>query len=230
MFSNTAMAVFIGLDGFRRGWVAVEIAPRRRTIAFWPDIDALWARPFTRAAIDMPIGLPETGDRACDLAARALLRPHGARVFTGARRGLWAHGSQTLANRVLKARGEPMVSAQLWNLGPKIVEIDAAMTPARQRRVIEAHPELVFWRLNGRQPLPRKKDAEGLGLRRALLLRAGFTALDDWLDRARIGTGAKADDVIDACAMALAARDGRACCPDGPAPRDARGLKMQIWY
>ncbi|MBR1219830.1 DUF429 domain-containing protein [Bradyrhizobium sp. U87765 SZCCT0131] len=224
------MTTFIGLDGFRRGWVAVEIAPRRRSLFFWPQLDALWARGFERAAIDMPIGLPDAGERACDRAARILLRPHGSRVFGGARRGLWAHGSQAEANRVLKARGEAMVSAQLWNLGPKIMEVDAAITPERQRRVIEAHPELVFWRLNGHTPLPRKKDADGLALRRALLLSAGFAALDDWLDHARIGTGAKADDVLDACAMAIAARDARASCPEGPAPRDTRGLKMQIWY
>lgn len=224
------MAVVVGLDGFRNGWVAVEIAGRRRAISFLHDIAEVLQRPFDRAGIDIPIGLPEAGDRDCDLAARALLRPHTSRVFTGARRGVWEHGSHVLANRALKARGEKMVSVQLWNLGPKIMQVDAVMTPRLQRRLVEVHPELVFWRLNGHEPLPAKKTGDGIALRRALLLDAGFAQLDDWLAIDRIGTGAKIGDVLDACAVALAARDGRHCVPEGRATKDARGLKMQIWY
>jgi predicted RNase H-like nuclease len=104
------------------------------------------------------------------------------------------------------------------------------LTPAQQDRVIETHPELVFRRLNGGRPLPRKKDAAGVALRRALLLADGFTALDDWLDRGRRSSGAKPDDVLDACAAAIAARDAIVHLPEGDAPRDARGLAMQIWY
>lgn len=224
------MPVAIGLDGFRHGWVAVEIAGRRRDITFLRDIAELLERPFDRAGIDMPIGLPDSGDRACDLAARALLRPHGSRVFTGARRGLWAHRSQAAANRALKARGEKMVSVQLWNLGQKIMQVDAVMTPRLQRRILEIHPELVFRRLNGERPLPAKTTEEGVALRRALLLVDGFSEIDDWLDRKRIGRGAKIDDVLDACAVAIAARDAHHSVLDGSAPKDARGLKMQIWY
>ena len=224
------MSRAIGLDGFRNGWVAVEIAGRRRGITMHAHIADLLKRKFDRAAIDMPIGLPTSGNRQCDLDARALLRPHGARVFTGARRSLWDHASMGEANRALAARGEAKVSVQLWNIGPKIVELDAVMTPALQRRVIEAHPELTFWRLNGHRPLPRKHDPEGIALRRTLLLQDGFAELDHWLSAWRIGKGVKADDVLDACAAAIAARDARHVVPSAPVPKDARGLKMQIWY
>jgi predicted RNase H-like nuclease len=224
------MTVAIGLDGFRHGWVAVELSPRGCSLSFVSNIGEVIGRPFDRLAIDMPIGLPDQGDRACDLAARARLRPHASRVFTGARRGLWDHASQAAANRALKARGEAGVSAQLWNLGAKICEIDKALTPALQRRVIETHPELVFLRLNGGAPLPRKADKDGFELRRKLLECDGFDALDDWLSRRRKGTGAKPDDVLDACAAAIAARDARDVLPAGDAPRDRRGLAMQIWY
>jgi predicted RNase H-like nuclease len=220
----------IGLDGFRFGWVAVELDSHRRSISFIRHIDAAIGRPFDRLAIDMPIGLPANGDRACDLAAKALLRPHASRVFTGARRGLWDHASQAAANRALKARGEAGVSVQLWNLGPKILEVDAALTPELQARVIETHPELVFLRLNDGRPLPRKASAEGLALRRALLKRDGFDEIDAWLTNQRRRTGAKPDDVLDACAAAIAAREATRCLPEGAVPRDARGLAMQIWY
>lgn len=224
------MAVAIGLDGCRRGWVVVQIGPQGRAIRLVGNVGEVLRQPFDRLAIDMPIGLPDRGERACDLAARALLWPHASRVFTGARRGLWEHASQADANRALKAQGEAGVSAQLWNLGAKIREVDAALTPALQARVIEAHPELTFLRLNGGRPLPRKASSEGIALRRELLLRDGFAALDDWLIRWRRGTGARPDDVLDACAAAIAARDAAGVLPAGEAPRDARGLRMQIWY
>ena len=224
------MTVVIGLDGFRHGWVAVELSPHGRSLSFVSHINEVLRRRFDRLAIDMPIGLPDRGNRACDLAARALLRPHASRVFTGARRGVWDQTSQAEANRVLKARGEAGISAQLWNLGGKIREIDAALTPTLQQRVIETHPELVFLRLNGGTPLPRKADSEGLALRRKLLARDGFDDLDNWLAHHRKGTGAKPDDVLDACAAAIAARDARNVLPAEAAPTDARGLAMQIWY
>lgn len=220
----------IGLDGCRGGWVAVEIGPAGRTLTVVTGVGEVLERPFDRLGIDMPIGLPDRGDRACDLAARARLRPHASRVFTGARRGLWQFSSQAAANAALRARGEAGVSAQLWNLGPRIVELDAVLTPALQARVIETHPELVFLRLNGGVPLPRKKDASGLAQRCALLARDGFVELGDWLTQGRRGTGAKRDDVVDACAAAIAARDAVHVLPEGEAPRDARGLAMQIWY
>jgi len=224
------MTVVIGMDGCRRGWIAVELGPAGRSISFVGHIDEILRRPFDRLAIDMPIGLPDRGERACDIEARALLRPHAARVFTGAVRGLWEYASQAEANRALKARGEAGVSVQLWNLGAKICEVDAALTPALQARVMEAHPELTFLRLNDGRPLPPKSDGEGLALRRTLLLREGFCELDDWLARWRKGTSAKPDDVVDACAAAIAARDAKCVLPAGEAPRDSRGLKMQIWY
>lgn len=224
------MTVHLGLDGYRHGWVVVRLLGGRREIDFVPGAAAALAGPFDRAAVDIPIGLPDHDERACDVAARALLRPHSSRVFTGARRGLWAHGTQAEANSALKARGEAMVSIQLWNIGPKICEVDAFITPDLQARIIETHPELVFRRLHGGAPLPSKKAAEGIALRRVLLRAAGFAELDDWLSTARRGSGAKIDDVLDACAAALAARDACDVLPQGDVPRDARGLAMQIWY
>jgi predicted RNase H-like nuclease len=223
------VALYIGLDGCRDGWVAVFLDGERRAMRVVPRLADVIAEPFTRLGIDMPIGLPETGERACDLAARAALRPHGARVFTGARRALWDHGSQADANAVLKARGEPMVSIQLWNIGPKIVEVDALVTPADEGRIIEVHPELVFRRLHG-APVPSKKEDDGVALRCALLRAAGFAEVDDWLTHGRRGTAAKPDDVLDACAVALAARDAVTALPAGEPPRDGRGLAMQIWF
>jgi predicted RNase H-like nuclease len=225
--------IAVGLDGFSKGWVAVRINGAKRELSFLKSITELSALTFDRAGIDMPIGLPQCGLRDCDLQARALLRPHASRVFTGARRGLWDYPSHAEANRVLKSRGEAGVSIQLWNLGPKILEADALIDPRLQRNIREAHPELVFLRLNFGRPLPAKSTAEGVALRIRLLRREGFADIRQWIAVERSGTAAKADDILDACAVAIAARDfGKAnVLPrDGAAPMDARGLKMQIWY
>ena len=220
----------IGLDGFRNGWVAVLLDGDAHAIRFCHDVaDALSVR-FDRAAIDIPIGMTDDGERACDLLARQRLRPHSARVFTGARRWLWTEFSDPdHANHDASRRGQKRVSRQLWHLGPKIMDVDRFVRANRTHDIREAHPELVFLRLNDGKPLSSKKSADGIRLRRLLLKRAGIGAIDKWLANERIGTGAKSDDVLDACAVAIAARDVTACLPDGAAPCDAYGLPMQIW-
>jgi predicted RNase H-like nuclease len=224
--------IVVGLDGYGRGWVAVRIDGARRELHFLQSITELATLKFDRAGIDMPIGLPDRGERDCDLQARTLVRPHASRVFTGARRGLWDFASHAAANRALKARGEAGVSIQLWNLGPRVREVDALMTERLQTRIREAHPELVFLRLNFGRPLPSKKSEEGLALRIGLLKRERFAEIRRWIEVERLGTGARADDIVDACAVAIAARDfGQGhVLPRGTAPRDAKRLKMQIWY
>lgn len=221
----------IGLDGFSRGWVAVGIDGDETTISFHRDVEAALSATFDRAAIDIPIGLTEDGERACDALARQRLRPHASRVFTGARRWLWQEFSDPdAANREALRRGETRVSRQLWHLGPKIMEVDAHLRAHRSSDIREVHPELVFLRLNGDQPLPPKKSEQGDALRRRLLERQGLHQIERWLNEARIGTGARRDDVLDACAVAIAARDPKGCLPEGKQPLDAFGLPMQIWF
>jgi hypothetical protein len=90
------------------------------------------------------------------------LRPHFSRVFTGARRWLWQEFSDPdKANGDALRRSQTRVSRQLWHLGKKIMEVDAFIRAHRTRDIREVHPELVFLRLNGGKPLPRKKSEEG---------------------------------------------------------------------
>ena len=221
----------LGLDGFSRGWVAVLIDGGERTISFHRDVAAALSDPFDRAGIDIPIGMTEDGERACDLLARERLRPHSSRVFTGARRWLWQEFSDPdEANREALRRGETRVSRQLWHLGPKIMEVDAFVRAHPSMEVREVHPELVFLRLNRGKPLSPKKSEQGDALRRRLLRREGFREIDHWLGEARIGTGARRDDVLDACAVATAAREPAGCVQEEFSPLDACGLPMQIWF
>ncbi|WP_316397372.1 DUF429 domain-containing protein [Bradyrhizobium sp. 33ap4] len=222
--------IAVGLDGFSKGWVAVTIDGDQRTISFHSDIADALSRPFDRAGIDIPIGLTDDGERDCDLLARVRLRPHSSRVFTGARRWLWQEfDDPDAANEEARRRGQTRVSRQLWHIGPKIMEVDAFVRANATRDIREVHPELVFLRLNGDASLPRKKSEEGDALRRRLLKRSGFREIDRWLTEVRTGTGAKRDDVLDACAVALAAREPCGSVPEAP-QRDAYDLPMQIWF
>jgi predicted RNase H-like nuclease len=219
----------LGLDGFSRGWVAVLLDGDLHEIRFCRDVADALSTGFDRVAIDIPIGMTDDGERACDRLARERLRPHSSRVFTGARRWIWqGFRDPDKANQECVRRGQKRVSRQLWHLGPKIMEVDAFLRAHRSLDVREVHPELVFLRLNANKPLPPKKSGEGDSVRRTLLKRSGFRDIDRWLAKTRIGTGAKRDDVLDACAVAIAAREPAGSV--GSPPPDAHGLPMQIWF
>lgn len=221
------MSNYLGLDGFRFGWVAAWIDDRGdHGFDYSPDLTRLLAMPHARAMIDMPIGLKTEGYRTCDLRARELVGPA---VFLGARRGLWTFPDMAAANchyweHEGKGRG---VSAQLWNIRDKIREVDEIMTPARQATIGEAHPELIFWNLAGQVLLGKKTSAKGREQRIALLVQHGLTRLPKWLTQRR-GTGIGRDDLIDACACAVAARGSTQRV--GRDEIDPRGLRMEINY
>lgn len=186
--------------------------------------------------IDIPIGLPESARssyRACDLAAREKLGSARSRVFLGVRRPLLDFCSDySKANAWAKADGKGL-SRQCFCILPKIAEVDRFVTPEHQNSFLrETHPELIFHRLNSDVSLPGKKTAAGRAERVALLERHGFEELAKWLallPRRKAG----ADDLLDACACAIAARDAadgrkrRLVCPE---ERDSRGLRMEMWY
>jgi predicted RNase H-like nuclease len=62
------------------------------------------------------------------------------------------------------------------------------------------------------------------------LKRHGFAGIDRWLNMERIGTGAKRDDVLDACAVAIAAHEPAGSVPEGLPQLDAFQLPMRIWF
>ncbi len=221
------METFIGLDGFRGGWVAAWIDKSGgQGFDYSTTLDRLLSYPHSRAMIDIPIGLPERDYRLCDVQARELLGPH---VFPGARRNLWTFESVAQANAHYWASGQKGISCQLWGIRCKIKQIDELMTPERQQRLKETHPELVFRRLNGEAALPNKKTEAGRRRRVDLLKNGGFVEIERWLNL-RYGTGIACDDLIDACACALAARDAKHRLPqDGDDP-DSKGLRMQMWF
>ena len=221
------MANYVGLDGFRGGWVAVWIDDQgNHGFDYSPGLSRVLSMPHQRAMIDMPIGLKTSGHRRCDISARELV---GASVFLGARRNLWEFPDQASANKCYwRDEGPGMgVSCQLWNIRDKIKEVDDFITPERQAIIGETHPELIFLKLNNRIRLERKKSEAGRDQRIELLADRGFIKISKWLSQ-RYRTGIGRDDLIDACACAVAARDSDSRF--GGDEIDQRGLRREINY
>jgi predicted RNase H-like nuclease len=220
-----------GVDGCRTGWVVATLGPTGLGLAVVPSIapvlDEVADDALAAVAIDMPVGLPATAPRACDAEARRLLGPRRSSVFPApARAVLGARTFREAAERSRAATGRSL-PVQAYNLVPKVAELDRAMRPDLQDRVVEAHPELAFTRLAGAPAANAKRTPEGRAERLALLAAAGVGDLT----RVR-ALGAAPDDILDAAVLALTARR----VAEGTAERlgdgevDARGLRMEVAY
>lgn len=235
-----------GVDGCPGGWIAAFVRPVGPDCALavlprFADVLAATQRPAV-IAVDMPIGLPERaghGGRAAENAVRPLLGARQSSLFSVPPRAAIEAAGYAAACRAALASSDPprKVSKQLFNIVPKIREVDALLRAdaVLAARVFEVHPELAFWRLNGERPLDQPKKvksrpyAPGLTPRRQLLRAAG---LPIQLIDAPPPKGAAADDLIDALACAAIARRihaGTAKPFPDPPPRDSYGLPMAIW-
>ncbi len=229
----------LGVDGCRAGWAVVCVNLCDDRVSGWiaPSFaEILGVKQAAMTIVDMPIGLCETGPRACEALARKLLSPlRHSSVFSSPKRPMLAFDRYEDANAWGKQHCGKGLSKQAWMIAPKIREIDDAITPADQARLGEGHPEVALARLNNAKPCtwPKRK-TEGQAERRALLERAGMNETEDIYLSLRSEHGASAiarDDVYDAAALALTAKarlHGDALRLTDEA-RDGRGLIMEIW-
>ena len=234
-----------GADGYRDGWAVVLYQPATGTIRCRTveDVDALFALPEAPAVlgVDMVIGLPdraEPGGRSCDRAARQLLgHPRGTSVFSPPAYAALDADTYDEAQRRNRATGPdaPGLTKQTFYLVPKMQALADRMTPARQECVREVHPELAFYAMNGDAPVEASKHAEaGRTARMDLLAAHGVPDVEPTVSE-RSGGALGVDDVLDAHAACWTARriyERRAeRCPPRhePAPRNDRGLRMEIW-
>jgi predicted RNase H-like nuclease len=127
--------MFVGLDGCAKGWVAVRLDENgTREIDFLTDLKDCLSGSFTRAMIDIPIGLPDSDYRNCDLEGRKLLGENRSRLFSVARRPLLSYEKREDAHAWGKVADGIGVSCQLFCLLPKIRQVDELMTGARSRK------------------------------------------------------------------------------------------------
>lgn len=242
-----------GIDGCRGGWVVARWGGAGRLdLIRVARVEALFDGPDapTIACVDMPIGLPETGEiggRSAERAVRPLLGARQSSVFAVPARAAIMAGmgpgdererfSAACTAALAHSRPPRKVSIQCFNLFPKIAELDALLLRRAELRdrLLECHPEVSFRIMNG-APLEVAKKVKnrphppGLDLRIGLLARAGMPT-DLLQAKTAAALGAGLDDLVDACACAVTAKrvfEGKALRFPDPPERDAFGLPVAI--
>lgn len=231
------MTPVVGVDGCPGGWIAVRWAETvsHHLCRSFAEVLAMDAAVI---AVDMPVGFPHGSGRAAEREVRQRLGERQSSVFSVPSRAavMCTDYRDSCAANLAASDPPKKVSKQIFHIFPKMREIDALITPELQARVVEVHPELAFWAMNGEASLPLPKKVKGaahvpgLDLRKALLAKAGFPLAEcppATYRRADVG----ADDLIDACACAWSARrihEGRSVRFPADPPLDARGLRMAI--
>lgn len=232
-----------GVDGCKGGWFAVLWNAESGSMngRVLPDFAGVleFAASACAVGVDMPIGLLDharPGGRLCDVFARTLLHPtRMSCVYSPPVRGtLEAHSyAEALAVNRSSSGHICGFSKQCFGILPKIREVDRFLSPELQETVREVHPEVSFRTMNQGVTLSLpKRTLEGRAARLELLVRNGFAPLIAQLF-ARRAEGADPDDILDACAACWTARriaEGTATRIPQEPHRDARGLRMEIWY
>lgn len=247
----------VGVDGCKAGWVAVACRPGEAPEAavFSTIGELIDSLPEDAAiAVDMPIGLPErtaNGGRGPEALVRRFLGMRQSSVFSiPSRAAVYAepgpftsveewYAAHRRASAVALRTSEPprAISIQAFGIFSKIRELDHVLRtrPHLTARIIESHPEVAFWRLNGgcAMSLPKKIKGRinpaGMDERKTLLVECGLER--GFLDRTP-SRGAGADDFLDAAAvMLIAARLARGKAVPFPDPplADSFGIPMAIW-
>lgn len=232
----------IGIDGCRSGWVGATRAGVlvAETLAALLDAAGIVAARDI-IAIDIPIGLADTGTRPCDAEARRLLAPkrHASVFSTATRHAVESmdHAEASHRNRANNAGG---VSAQAFHLFKKIREVDQLLREqsAWHQSIHEVHPEISFAVMNGTadtpQPMAHPKKS-GLGAWHRLTRvfehfdRAHFEAVRAQHTYSQVAD----DDIADAYATLYSAEriaTGKHRCLPAEPPYDRHGLPMRICY
>ena len=229
-----------GADGCKRGWFRASRetgSGELRFHVFREASELLRAAPSPRVlGLDIPIGLPKSGARSCDLEARAVLGARKSSVFPAPLRSALRAGTREEASRITELCDGRRVSTQGFALYEKILEVDTLLVRSGEARarIREVHPEVCFWAWNACEPMrAAKKTPAGIRQRRALVeawLGAGVLA------RARAEHPRRDvadDDILDAIAALWTATrvvEGRARTLPPVPPVDATGLRMEIVY
>ena len=225
-----------GVDGCKAGWLAVRVDATGRLCIRDISVSATFQELLDSTSdcaavgVDVPIGLPDSSPRPADILARQAIGPRRSSVFPAPVRATLAANNYAEACALSEQACGRMLSKQAFAILPKIREVDALMTPALQDRVVEVHPEVSFWALNGRRTLEFWKRKPQGAQERLHILAPAFA---DSIPALRAPKGSGLDDLYDACAAAWTA--GRIAygteerLPPDP-DLDSTGLRMEIVY
>src|SRR5438105_4441841 len=127
------MANIAGINGCKGGWFCIfeELPSRQLGSKIFATIDELvkHAEQLDVVAIDVPIGLTDSGPRACDVAARKMLGgKRASSVFPApVRTALTASTYEEACARSFEAQ-KKKIPKQAWAIYPKIRQLDELLT------------------------------------------------------------------------------------------------------
>lgn len=241
--------MFVGVDGIPGGWIAVVYDEAGFSTARpFDHVEALWetyGAEATRVLIDVPIGLREDSNakRPCDAEARRLLSPdRHSSVFPPPVRAAVYEDTYEEAKAVQERRTAGSLGVQAWGIADKIAELDRFLretTPAARETVLEAHPEVCFWALNGEQATEFSKTGQPAAAfwERIEILEGVEANIVDDIRAASAGLDQPVgnDDILDAFCLALTASPLTGAPQTLPTEadhpdRDPVGLPMQMVY
>jgi predicted RNase H-like nuclease len=188
-------------------------------------------------AVDIPIGLPDSGPRKCDQLARKLLgSPRASSVFPAPIRPAIEARSREEADEITRSVDGRGVGAQAWGLYARIREVDEIVSTdaLARRRIYEVHPELSFMYWNGGIALAESKKTEaGMAVRVRLIDDHFGKDLRQQVRQQHPRSRVHDDDVNDAFAALWTAErilsDSVKIFPDPP-QWDALGIEMAMWF
>ena len=244
--------VGVGANLYRSGWFAVRIDDHhgsQATAGVYPDVTALinaW-NDASVVLIGVPIGLPDAQhpDRRVDRDGRRVLgKPRNSSVFpvpsrevVEACRAGRASSYKAFSDLNHRALGKRL-SKQTAALLPKIAEVDEYLSTKTGTvpKIREAHRELCFWGLSGRQPMSHAKTTPEGAAERLGVLGGYLPWAREFVQELRRDPGRQVPlaVVLDALATALTAAGhprlgGLKSFPAEPEV-DARGLPMEMVY
>lgn len=235
------MNLISGVDACKGGWICIfkdlvsgeVVSEVYRLIVQLVDRSP---RPEV-LALDIPIGLTNSGPRECDIIARRLLgHPRRSSVFPAAIRPALEAQDRKQADEITRSIDGRGVGAQAFGLYARIREVDAIMRSYAQARgrIYEVHPELCFMAWNGGKPIKESKKSHlGMSIRQELIQSPFGKRAMQFIRQAHQPSVVADDDIYDAFAALWTAeriQSGVAQVVPNPPGIDASGIQMGIWY
>jgi predicted RNase H-like nuclease len=235
------MTDIIGVDGCKGGWLAIHKDLRSGDITseVCSSGDQLIGRSTDPEvlAIDIPIGLTNSGPRQCDLVARKMLgRPRGTSVFPAPIRPALTASDRREADSISRSVHGKGVGAQAFGLYPRIREIDETIRNNQKTCgfIYEIHPELCFMAWNHGKPVQEsKKSHDGMSIRLALIKSHFGADAVSTIRQNHPRSQVADDDIYDAfAALWTAGRINLGVAEVIPdiQETDSTGLDMRMWY
>ncbi len=165
--------VVAGVDGYRKGWVAVSVDPSGDVeVSTHPSFVEVLALRAQVIAVDIPIDPTGQGARRADSGARAFVGGRASSVFATPPRAALEAGTFAEANEIARTITGKGLSQQAFGLRQKLLEVHEHA--GGDARIVEMHPEVSFCALSGAPLGESKHTAAGLARRRELLAGAGI--------------------------------------------------------